>query len=209
MKCMMKLKNWLFIVLSLSMILSVGVARAEVVSPVTVLNQAADQMLNSLAQNKSRLKGGDGVIYGIVSRVLLPYVDLDRMSMAVVGRQFWTSATPAQKSEFIDQFTRLVTSTYAAALASYDDDKVQFFPIRGDYANSHTLTVRSMIIRRSGQKIGVDYNVVRSGNSWKVYDFSIENISMVQSYRSQFSDVLASQGMGGLLQRLKAHNKKN
>ena len=69
------------------------------------------------------------------------------------------------------------------------------------------MTVRSMIIRHTGQKIGVDYNVVRSGDSWKVYDFSIENVSMVQSYRSQFSDVLPQQGMAGLLQRLKAHNK--
>jgi phospholipid transport system substrate-binding protein len=69
------------------------------------------------------------------------------------------------------------------------------------------LTVRSVIIRRSGQRIKVDYNVVRSGDSWKVYDFSIENVSMVQSYRSQFSDVLAQQGMSGLLQRLKTHNK--
>jgi phospholipid transport system substrate-binding protein len=201
----MKLRNWSALALSLCLML--GIAQAEVQSPVTVLNNAANQMLESLAQNKSKLHQGDGIIYGIVNRVLLPYVDVDRMSMAVVGRQAWASATPAQRTEFISQFTHLVTSTYAAALASYDDDKVQFFPIRGDYKNSNTLTVRSAIIRRSGQRIGVDYNVVRNGDTWKVYDFSIENISMVQSYRSQFSDVLAQQGMAGLLQRLKTHNK--
>lgn len=207
MQYFVKLRSWFLVVVSLSLALTLGAARADVVSPVTVLDTAANQMLSSLAQNKSRLKQGDGIIYNIVSKVLLPYIDLDRMAMAVVGRQYWTSATAAQKTEFIDQFTRLVTSTYAAALASYDDDKVQFFPIRGDYSANRTLTVRSVIIRRSGQRIRVDYNVVRSGDSWKVYDFSIENISMVQSYRSQFSDVLAQQGMSGLLQRLKAHNK--
>ncbi len=200
-------KMWM-VICCLGLLSSLQIAQADVVSPVTVLNKAANDMLSSLAQNKSRLKNGDGIIYGIVNRVLLPYVDVDRMSMAVVGRQYWLSATPAQKTEFINQFTRLVTSTYAAALASYNDDKVQFFPIRGDYASARTVTVRSMIIRRTGQKIAVDYNVVRSGDSWKVYDFSIENVSMVQSYRSQFSDVLAQQGMNGLLQRLKTHNKK-
>jgi phospholipid transport system substrate-binding protein len=204
----MKLKNWLLTILSISFMFTLIVARAEVTSPVTVLNSAATQMLNSLEKNKSQLKKGDGMIFNIVKQNLLPYGDVDRMSMAVVGRQYWQTATPAQKSEFIDQFTRLVTSTYAAALASYDDDKVQFFPIRGDYATARTVTVRSQIIRRSGQKIAVDYNVVRSGDSWKVYDFSIENVSMVRSYQSQFSDVLAQQGMAGLLQRLKAHNKQ-
>lgn len=204
---MKKLRNWLVTVLSISLMFTLMAARAEVVSPVTVLNTAATQMLASLEKNKGQLKKGNGVIYNIVKQNLLPFVDVDRMSMAVVGRQYWQTATAAQKSEFVDQFTRLVTSTYAAALASYDDDKVQFFPIRGDYASSRAVMVRSQIIRRSGQKIEVDYNVVRSGDSWKVYDFSIENVSMVQSYRSQFSDVLAQQGMAGLLQRLKAHNQ--
>lgn len=204
----MKFKNWFLTILSIGLLFAFIAARADVVSPVTVLNGAATQMLNSLEKNKSQLKKGDGIIYNIVKQNLLPYVDVDRMSMAVVGRQYWQTATPAQKSEFIDQFTHLVTSTYAAALASYDDDKVQFFPIRGDYASARTVTVRSQIIRRTGQKIAVDYNVVRSGDSWKVYDFSIENVSMVRSYQSQFSDVLAQQGMAGLLQRLKTHNKQ-
>jgi phospholipid transport system substrate-binding protein len=200
-------KKWTLIIFSVGLLFLLNMAQAQEQSPVTVLNTAANEMLSSLAANKSKLKQGDGIIYGIVNRVLLPYIDLDRMSMSVVGRQYWTTATPAQKSEFIKQFTHLVTSTYAAALASYNDDKVQFFPLRGDYASSRTVTVKSVIIRKTGQRIGVDYNVVRSGDSWKVYDFSIENVSMVQSYRSQFSDVLSQQGMAGLLKRLQAHNK--
>ncbi len=207
MRFMYRLRNLFLVILSLATFLSIASARAEVVSPVTVLNNAANQMLSSLAENKSKLQKGNGIIYNIVNRVLLPYIDLDRMGMAVVGRQYWTSATPAQKDEFIKQFTHLVTSTYAAALASYNDDKVQFFPLRTDYTTSRLLTVKSVIIRRNGQRIAVDYNVVRDGDSWKVYDFSIENVSMVQSYRSQFSDVLAKQGMNGLLNRLRMHNQ--
>jgi phospholipid transport system substrate-binding protein len=193
--------------LCVSLIFIINLAQAAIESPVTVLTDVANQMLSSLQQNKGKLRNGDGVIYGIVSRVLLPHVDLDRMSMAVVGRQYWASASSEQKSEFINQFTHLVTSTYSAALASYNNDKVQFYPLRTDYTQNRIVTVRSVIIRQTGQKIAVDYNVVRDGDHWKVYDFSIENVSMVQSYRSQFADVLAHQGMNGLLQQLKSHNK--
>ncbi len=203
MKSLLKKYSWMLVTLFLVL----NIAQAAIVSPVTVLTDVANQMLNSLAKNKSRLHNGDGVIYGIVRTVLLPHIDLDRMAMAVVGRQYWTSASPQQKTEFIDQFTHLVTSTYSAALASYNNDKVQFYPLRTDYTQSKVLTVRSVIIRQTGQKIAVDYNVLRDGDSWKVYDFSIENVSMVQSYRSQFADVLSRQGMSGLLQQLKAHNK--
>jgi len=69
------------------------------------------------------------------------------------------------------------------------------------------VTVNSIIVRKSGQRIPVNYNLSRVGSSWKVYDFSIENVSMVQSYRSQFSGVLASSGLTGLIQRLSQHNK--
>lgn len=203
MKSLLKKYAWMLVTLFLVL----NIAQAAVVSPVTVLTDVANQMLNSLAQNKAKLHNGDGVIYGIVRSVLLPHIDLDRMAMAVVGRQYWMSASPQQKTEFIDQFTHLVTSTYSAALASYNNDKVQFYPLRTDYTQSKVLTVRSVIIRQTGQKIAVDYNVIRDDDNWKVYDFSIENVSMVQSYRSQFADVLSRGGMNGLLQQLKAHNK--
>ena len=71
-----------------------------------------------------------------------------------------------------------------------------------------SLVVKSLILRRNGQKISVVYNLERQGDSWLIYDFSIENVSMVQSYRSQFANVLEQGGVKLLIQRLQAHNKK-
>lgn len=186
------------------------VAFAAVISPVSLLNQVANQMIAELQSNKSQLKTSQGskVINDIVNRVLVPHVDVDTMSAAVVGRQYWLSASAIQKQQFIQEFKKLVISTYASALASYDDDQIQFYPLRGGYANASRIVVRSQITRKNGQKIQIVYNVMRVGDAWKVYDFSIDNISMVQSYRSQFSSVLASGGMENLLKRLYAHNQQ-
>lgn len=146
------------------------------------------------------------VIRRIVNQILLPHVDLNRMSASVVGR-YWKSATAAQQSQFKKDFSYMVTTTYSSALASYDDDKVQFYPLRGDYQSQQTTRVSSVIIRKSGQRIPITYDVVRAGDTWKVYDFSIEHVSMVQSYRSQFANVLAQGGMSALLSRLQNHNR--
>ncbi len=194
--------------LVLSFVLICGVAQA-IESPVPSLNKVANQMIDALKQHKSELRQSNHIIYGIVNRILVPHVDLERMATAVVGRQYWNSATATQRSSFIKEFTHLVTSTYAAALASYNDDVIQFYPLRGNFQSNHVLTVRSVIIRKNGQRIGVDYNVVNHNGTWRIYDFSIENVSMVQSYRSQIASYLASGGMNGLLQKLKAHNIKN
>lgn len=184
-----------------------SMATYAVESPVTLLKGVANGMIKELEKNKSRLRNRS-VIYGIVDRVLVPHVALDRMGMAVVGRSHWMKATGQQRQIFIREFTRLVTSTYAAALASYDGDVVRFYPLRVDYNTRRVVQVRSMIVRQSGRRIPISYNLLRLGNTWKVYDFSIENVSMINSYRAQFASVLANSGMSGLLQRLARHNRK-
>lgn len=178
---------------------------ATVESPVTQLQSIANRMINQLEKNQSRLKSLS-VIRSIVNSTLLPAVDLNRMSASVIGR-YWRSASSAQQSEFQKEFSYMVTTTYASALSSYDDDRVRFYPLRENYTTRNTMRVTSVILRKNGQEIPISYDVVRHGDSWKVYDFSIEHVSMVQSYRSQFADVLSNGGMSALLNRLKTHNR--
>jgi len=174
-------------------------------SPATQFQGIANRMISQLESNKSQLHKMS-VIRRIVNQILLPNVDLDRMSASVVGRA-WQTATAAQKAQFKKEFSYLVTTTYAAALSSYNDDRVVFRPLRAGYESAQTTRVNSEIIRKNGQHIQITYDVTRSGNQWKVYDFSIEHVSMVQSYRSQFANVLAQGGMPALLARIKSHNR--
>lgn len=176
-----------------------------VVSPTAQFQSVANRMITQLESNKSQLHKMS-VIRRIVNQVLLPNVDLNRMSASVVGNA-WRTATSAQKTQFKKDFSYLVTTTYAAALSSYNDDRVVFQPVRGGYESAQTTRVNSEIIRKSGQRIKITYDLVRAGNSWKVYDFSIEHVSMVQSYRAQFSGVLAQGGMPALLSRIQNHNR--
>ncbi|MDP1574099.1 MAG: ABC transporter substrate-binding protein [Coxiellaceae bacterium] len=178
---------------------------AAVISPVAQMQREANQMIVQLEANKARL-GNINVIRKIVNNILLPHVNLDRMSASVVG-QPWRTATPAQRAQFEKEFSFLVTTTYAAALSSYDGDKVMFHPLRESFASRQTMRINSVIVRKTGQRIPVTYDVERVGDAWKVYDFSIENVSMVQSYRSQFASTLASGGMPALLSRLASHNR--
>lgn len=177
---------------------------AGVVSPVVQLQKVANTMIAKLENNKSRLHNM-GVIRGIVNQVLLPNVDLNRMSSSVVGRN-WRAASASQRAQFKKEFAYLVTTTYASALSSYNHDRVDFQPVRGSYEARQTMQVNSVIVRKNGQRILISYDVLRSGSQWKVYDFSIDHVSMVQSYRSQFAGVLSNGGMPALLARLKSHN---
>lgn len=170
-------------------------------NPLPMLQSASNSMLAGLEKNQGHLT--TSYIFGLVNRVLVPIIDVNRMAGAVLGRKYWFSATPAQRNEFIRQFKSLVISTYASALKSYNDDQIKFYPLRGGY-NRRVVTVNSVIIRRNGQRIPVSYNLVWGSHGWRIYDFSIENVSMVQSYRSQFAPILSQSGVAGLIAKLKS-----
>jgi phospholipid transport system substrate-binding protein len=165
---------------------------------VLMLKQVSSQMINELDQNQGHIN--KVVIKGIVHRILLPHVDLETMSRSVVGKQYWSQATPAQKEQFKQAFTNLVINVYSAPLASYNGEKIDFKPLRDN--SGPRLQVESVISRKNGQKIPVSYRLLQSGGAWRIYDFSVEGISMVSSYRSQFDNILQQKGMAGLLTQL-------
>lgn len=171
--------------------------------PVVMLKKTSDQMLAALKTTG----GSEASVKKIVRRILLPKVDVNAMSRSVVGRHYWKQANSSQRSEFKNQFVKLVIKTYAAPLSSYTNEKIEFYPIRGFNSADKRTQVKSRIMRPDGPPIPVSYRLVRRGDSWKVYDFSVEGVSLIQSYRSQFADTLRQKGFTGLLDQLRRYNR--
>ncbi|WP_251365816.1 MlaC/ttg2D family ABC transporter substrate-binding protein [Coxiella-like endosymbiont of Rhipicephalus sanguineus] len=178
-------------------------------SPLIFLQDIANKMISELQQHQSQLKNNPQLINQIVNQQLIPHIDVDRMAGSVIGRYYWQTATLAQRKLFIREFEKIVVSTYSMALSFHDEDQIKFRPLlQSRVANQKEVNVESVILRRNGQRIPISYNLVNNGCQWKVYDFSIEGISLVQNYRSQFSGVLAQGGLAALLKRLVAHNRR-
>lgn len=194
----------------LASLLLVMVAQAAVAarSPVTMLQGMANNMIAGLKANQSRLQSHPSIVYGLVKRNLVPYADINQMAASTVGPD-WRYATASQRSQFKKLFMGLLISTYATALRSYDGDVIRFYPLRGQAANRKVVTVRSLVVRRNGQRIPVNYQLVQRGSTWRIIDFSIENISMVQSYREQFASSMRAGGMTRLIDTLKKRSQQN
>ena len=177
--------------------------------PVSMLQSIANQMIAGLKAKQTTLKENPGLVYSLANRIIVPHADLDEMSKRVLPPQTWNSATIAQRQQFKREFTTLLVRTYASALAEYKDQTVQFFPVRGGYAGKSTVKVDSKIIRSDGPSISVNYSVVNLGSQWRLYDMTVEGVSMLQSFRSQFSDQLDRGDISSLIQVLRQHNTGN
>ncbi len=172
-------------------------------TPVGLLKYIADNMIEQLRANQATLKTKPGIVYKIAYQYVVPYADLPEMSKRVLPPKIWNGATPAQKEQFQKEFTRLVIRTYASALTSYKDQEVKFFPVRG---GGSTVEVKSEITSSSRPPISVSYRLLQSGGAWKLYDMSVEGVSLISSFRSQFADILARGNMNDLLAKLSKHN---
>lgn len=175
-------------------------------SPINMLQTTSDQMISELNAQKATLKSNPKVVYNIVHRLLLPHVDMTAMSRSVAGRNAWTTATPAEQQAFTAQFTDTLIHTYASALAAYTNQTVKFFPIRGGWQNQSQVEVESEIDQQGAPAVPMSYRLVLQNNQWKVVDFSVDNVSIVENYRAQFANDLSQGTLAQLTSKLAQHN---
>lgn len=174
--------------------------------PVSLLQYIADNMINGLKTNQATLKTKPQIVYNLAYKYVVPFADLKVMVQRVLPPYIWNNATVKQRTQFQKEFTTTVVRTYASALSSYRNQTIHFYPIRGNYQSLNTVVVESEISGSENQPIRVSYRLLRAGNTWKLYDLSVEGVSLIESFRSQFAAILARGNMEQLLAKMSAHN---
>jgi phospholipid transport system substrate-binding protein len=129
---------------------------------------------------------------------LNPIFDYDEMAKRALGVH-WRRRTPAEQEAFVKVFRDFLERIYSDKIDLYGGERVAFGRevIDGDFAK-----VDSILIKPKGEEIAVVYKVRRTDGKWKVYDAVVENISIVNNYRSQFDRVISSRSYEELVKRL-------
>ncbi len=112
----------------------------------------------------------------------------------------WNKFTPDQRKEFVNLFEQVLEKAYGDKVLSYTNEKVEFY--KESKLSEDQFEVQSKIIT-SSKEVPVFYRVINNNGKWKVYDVVVENVSLVQNYRTQFNDILAKDGPDKLLEILR------
>jgi len=112
----------------------------------------------------------------------------------------WNNFTPAQREEFVKLFEQVLEKAYGDKVLSYTNEKVDFY--KETMLSANQAEVQSRIIT-SSKEVPVFYRVILKDGKWKVYDVVVENVSLVQNYRTQFNDILAKDKPEQLLEILR------
>ena len=176
-------------------------------SPVNMLQKTVDRFVASLNKNYYAIQKNPKVAHRIVKRILLPKIDMNIMARSVIGRAHWVKASKAQKRRFKREFTSLVLRTYERAFVAHRYERVKVYPMRGNHAGKKRLLIHSTVIRKGAAPVDLSYRMILRGKKWKIYDMSVEGISLIQSYRSQFSGPLGRGGIDNLIKEIR--NRKS
>lgn len=176
-------------------------------APQDMVQQTAERMLSKLRAERQVIDQHPGRIYELVNEIVLPHFDFERMSSWVLGK-YWRTATPAQREQFTQQFRTLLVRTYAKSLLEYTNNKITYMPMRATPQQTE-VKVRTEVEQPGGFPIPIDYDLYLKGNDWKVYDVTIDGVSLVTNYRTTFANQVRQDGLDKLVATLAERNQQD
>lgn len=179
---------------------------AESQGPQELVKQAADKMLAKLKEERQVIDKQPGRIYELVSSIVLPHFDFETMAKRVLGKH-WKDASETQRTRFTEEFRTLLVRTYAKSLTEYTDQQITYLPLKGD-VKAGDVTVRSEVSQPGGFPIEITYGLHQVSSEWKVYDVTIDKVSLATNYRTSFSNEVRQGGIDKLIEKLADRNRK-
>jgi phospholipid transport system substrate-binding protein len=173
-------------------------------APDALVRQISGEVIEAAKADKAIQAGDVARISALVDTKVMPAVNFEVMTRSAVGPQ-WRGATPEQRAKLQTEFKALLLRVYSGALTQVKDQTVEVTrtqPVQGS-----TQVVVQSEVRGKGEPIKLDYRLDRFDDAWKIIDVNVGGIWLVQSYRSQFGQVLSSGGIDGLITRLVELNK--
>jgi phospholipid transport system substrate-binding protein len=204
---MMTMRKLLLSSLAALILISVRPAQAVEVpgpAPQELIQQVSEDMLHDLDAHREALRADPAQLRALVDRYLLPHFDTDYAARLVLGRH-WRGATPEQRQRFVDAFYQSLMKNYGNALLEFTGERMKFLPFKGE-PDATSATVRTEILRDDGTPVPVNYRLRATPQGWKAWDVTIEGISYIKNFRSDFGAEINDRGLDAVIERLEKQN---
>jgi phospholipid transport system substrate-binding protein len=166
-------------------------------SPGKIVKETVDQVLSILKDDRFNEEKRKQMIADLISQ----RVNFKDMSRRILATN-WKNATAEQQVEFTSLFQKILLNTYWIRMNQYAGERVEFIAVSSD--KDGYATVDTIIIRDGNNiEIPISYRMKRFVNLWFAYDFVVETLSLVHSYRNEYAATVKNFGVDGLLKLMK------
>ena len=166
--------------------------------------EVTTSIVEELTSRRESLRNDPQGVYELVDRLILPHFDFERMSRRVLGKR-WKEASPEQRRRFVAAFRSMLVRTYATMLNEYRGQTLVWLdPVARKKDDEIVIPVQVEL--SASQPVRVAYLMHGNGTDWRVFDVTVDGVSLVTNYRSSFRSEIARHGIEGLIERLEARN---
>lgn len=195
----MKTMAWIAGLFALLMTLA---AQAADTGPDALVRNTVDEVLAVIKQSKDQK-----ALVELAEKKVVSNFDFKEMTRLATGRA-WSQASAAQQQALERGFRTLLVRTYTTALSqSSAETKVEVKPATLKAGESETL-VRTVVTEPGRKPFAIDYRMWITPSGWKVYDVTVENLSLITNYRSSFNAEIGRSGIDGLIKIIEDKNRK-
>lgn len=195
------MQSRLAVILSSLLFAAAAQAAPTPTPPDAVVKGTTEKLQALIKQNLSQYQANQALFYKVVDDTVVPHFDTRYIAQLVLARH-WRGATDEQRSRFESAFKSMLIGTYANTLLEYHDSvRAEWKPLR--MAEGATeVTVSSSLMRPNGPPIPVGFVMRLNNGAWKIYDITIENISLIANFRGQFNGEIRKSGLDTVIQSM-------
>lgn len=196
-----------FLGVSMALLLALGAGGvAAVDDPAAIVQSTTTLVLARIKEDKEVLQDDPRKMFNLVSELIFPHFDFGIMSQWVLG-EHWGNSDEATRGAFVEQFRKLLVRTYATALLEFSDQSIEYPPIE-QKPGSKTAVVKQEISQPGSDSIPIIYRLHNKSGAWKVFDVSVDGVSLVKTYRASFGSMIKDGGLDELIASLDSKNKQ-
>jgi phospholipid transport system substrate-binding protein len=179
-------------------------AAAQELGPEELVRKVTADVLEAVKSDQQLAAGDRAKALALAEQKILPHLDFREATQLAVGKA-WHAATPAQQSKLVEEFRAMLVRIYSNAVEVYRGQTMRVLPVRMAPGDTE-VTVRNQYRREGRPPVPVEYAMRKTPQGWKIYDITVEGVSLVLTYHAEFETVTRSSGVDGLIKRLQQKN---
>ena len=185
----------------LGLLLQIGSpTEASAGAPTDQLRASVDQIIKVLDDPTLKPEGKVAERRAAIRKEAVVVFDFTETAKRALGRH-WQGLSEQDRQEFTALFTDLIERAYISKIERYSGEKIAY---TGEAVDSGLATVRTRFVTKQGTEVPIDYRMQQKGDRWLVYDVSIEGVSLINNYRTQFDKIIQTSSYAELVRKLKA-----
>lgn len=176
----------------------VDVAEKRVIS-------VTSRIVTLLEKNKAQYSNDKNALNAMIQREILPFIDFNAMSKLTLGKH-WRTASPAQRTRFINAFREMLIRSYAKAMIEYSGSNIRAGNSVADKKPGF-VRVRTYVTPKGGSRISANYRLRKVGNDWKAFNVEIAGVNLITNFRTNFTREVSAKGLNALIARIEKSGK--